>query len=238
MWRLDAESFMSLDIGARVIYQFRMIYSHARFPAVIFILCSIFSVSAHAAGPRPLAPDDPKARAQIATEQYSPLPPMYASSYLGLMASIIYFAPTRSSVDNGRDQMDMANGIAVGVLAVGGSLNYILALASSSFMSDADRLTLGDVFSHEIDVDKMRFKRNMFLAFHGLNTLAVGIEASQSLKDQRWTVFGIQAVLPFLIDLFARNVVKSKAVSPWTFSATTVAEQGHAAPLLTLNHVW
>jgi hypothetical protein len=229
---------MPLDIRALVIYQFRMQCSYARFPVVTAILCSLVSVSAHASAPRPLAPDDPTARAQIATEQFSPLAPMYATSYLGLVASIVYFAPTHRSVDNGRDQMDLVNGIAVGVLAVGGSLNYILALASSSSMSDADRLTLGDVFSHEIDVDKMRFKRNMFLAFHGLNTLAVGIEASQSLKDQRWTVFGIQAVLPFLIDLFARNVVKSKAVSPWTFSATTIAEQGHAAPLLTLNHVW
>jgi hypothetical protein len=229
---------LPLDIGALVVYQIRMKCSYTRFSFVIAILCFLTTISARAAAPRPLAPDDPKARAQIATEQYSPLPPMYVSSYLGFMASIVYFAPTKNSVDNGRDQMDLVNGIAVGVLAVGGSLNYILALASSSSMSDADRLTLGDVFSHEIDVDKMRFKRNMFLAFHGLNTLAVGIEASQSLKDQRWTVFGIQAVLPFLVDLFARNIVKSKAVSPWTFSATTVAEQGHAAPLLTLNLVW
>ncbi|MBL7554229.1 MAG: hypothetical protein JNM24_00290 [Bdellovibrionaceae bacterium] len=197
-----------------------------------------FSSGANALSKRPLRAEDPHAKAWVATSEFSPYSLMTVTSYLNAFGAVLYFAPVEKSPDYDRQQVKDANSAAAGVVLAGAMLNGLFAMISSPMISDEERLKLGPLSATDIDDASLQRERKGFLISHLINTAAIAGVASQSVRAERWSIVAIQAALPIVVDLSARHIFGSNAVSPWAFSVAPYLENQNYSSALMLSYSW
>jgi len=199
---------------------------------------SICLPQAQAITKRHLLAEDPKTKSVVATDELSPFSTMIFASYIGAVSSVFYFAPSKISPDYRRTQVEDMNGAAAGVILAGGMVNMLFGMAWSPLITPEERVKLGPLSEGDINPEVIAFQKKGFLISHIINTAAIGAVASQSLREDRWSIVTIQAILPFVVDLSARHIFGSKAISPWTFSVLPKIENGRPVGTLSFNLNW
>ena len=187
---------------------------------------------------RQLLAEDPKTKSVVATDELSPFPTMTFASYIGAVSSVFYFAPSKTSPDYKRRQVEDINGAAAGVILAGGMANMFFGMAWSPLITPDERAKLGSLSVGDINPEVVNFQKKSFLISHIINTVAIGAVASQSLREDRWSIVAVQAILPLAVDLSARYIFGSNAVSPWAFSVLPKFENGLSVGTLVFNRNW
>lgn len=198
----------------------------------------LFSLQTQAITKRQLLAEDPQTKTMVARYEFSPFPTMTLTSYLSALGTAGYFAPNKKSPDYQRKQVEDMNGAAGVVILAGGVLNMFLGIASSPSITPEERAKLGTLSPSDFEPEERAFQKKSFLISHIVNTAAIAAVASQSVREDRWSVVAIQAVLPFAVDLSARYIFGSKKVSPWAFSVFPKFENGTPVAGLTFVHSW